>query len=93
MRQQVYTGPLTGYKIDLSWIDLSTHLSVHIQIALDLDRSQLRSISNRSNSLVWMTLRQLLNMSIYRSRSVYACDYTYLFIPWPDKVCRRSQFC
>ena len=23
-------------KIDLSWIDLSSHLSVHIQIALDL---------------------------------------------------------
>ena len=27
--------------LDRSWIDLSSHLSVHIQIALDLDRSQI----------------------------------------------------
>ena len=28
-------------RLDRSWIDLSSHLSVHIQIALDLDRSQI----------------------------------------------------
>ena len=27
--------------LDRSWINLSSHLSVHIQIALDLDRSQI----------------------------------------------------
>ena len=27
--------------LDRSWIDLSSHLSVHIQIALDLGRSQI----------------------------------------------------
>ena len=34
-------------------IDLSSHLSVHIQIALDLDRS---------NSLVWMAPKGLLEL-------------------------------
>ena len=31
----------TLMQFDRSWIDLSSHLSVHIEIALDLDRSQI----------------------------------------------------
>ena len=41
--------------LDRSWIDLSSHLSVYIQIALDLDRSQIdlthASVNDAINSI------------------------------------------
>ena len=43
-RSQIHPGLLwesVHTHLDRSWIDLSSHLSVHIQIALELDRSQI----------------------------------------------------